>query len=336
MTTAANTEPLLQVRNLKVHFKTGRGRETVMAVDGVDFDVLPGETFGLIGESGSGKSTIGRVIACLLNPSSGEILHLGTDLSKATRRDRRFKRRDFQIIFQDPHAALDPRMSILQSVREPLDAIGAGTRAERDVIARELLDRIGLGAYYIDRYPHELSGGQKQRVNIARALTIRPKLIACDEVVSALDVSIKSDILNLFVELQAEYGLTYVFITHDLGVVSHISDRVAVMYLGRFVELGPTAEVTGKPLHPYTRALMSAEPVPLPRGMRGDDQRIVLQGEIPSPISPPSGCRFRTRCWKATSRCAEQVPVWREIEPGRWIACHFPGDEAPQGMSTVL
>jgi oligopeptide/dipeptide ABC transporter ATP-binding protein len=325
MTTIANTDPLLTVRNLKVHFKTGRGRETIKAVDGVDFDVVPGETFGVIGESGSGKSTIGWVIACLLQPSAGEVRHLNTDLSKVSRRELRLKRRDFQIIFQDPNAALDPRMSILQSVREPLDVIGVGPRAE--TIARELLDRMGLGAYYLDRYPHELSGGQKQRVNIARALAVRPKLIVCDEVVSALDVSIKSDILNLFVELQAEYGLTYVFITHDLGVVAHISDRVAVMYLGRFMELGPTDEVTGKQYHPYTRALMSAEPMPLPREMRGNERRIVLRGEIPNPISPPSGCRFRTRCWKAVSRCAEQVPQWRLIGPGHWVACHFPGEE---------
>jgi oligopeptide/dipeptide ABC transporter ATP-binding protein len=213
-------------------------------------------------------------------------------------------------------------MRILSSVLEPLELAGEGTRAERLARAREALDRVGLPSEVGERYPHQLSGGQKQRVVIARALTLRPKLIVCDEVVAALDMSIRGDVLNLFADLQREFGLTYVFITHDLAVVSHISERIAVMYLGRFVELGPTESVSERPLHPYTQALLSAEPRPLPSSMRGDE-RIVLEGEIPSPIDPPSGCRFRTRCRYAQDLCANRTPDWRELAPGHWVACHF-------------
>ena len=216
-------------------------------------------------------------------------------------------------------------MSVLDSIREPLDIIGEGSRAERARIAQEMLERVGLRPEFGLRYPHELSGGQKQRINIARVLTVRPSVIVCDEVVAALDVSIRADILNLFAELQREFGLTYLFITHDLGVVSHVSSRIAVMYLGKFMELGPAEEIAERPLHPYTQALLSAEPIPLPSSMRAT-RRIILQGEIPSPTNPPSGCRFRTRCPFAQAVCASEMPEWREAAPGRFVACHFAGE----------
>ena len=315
-------DPIVSVRDLEVGFQTMDRRATVKAVDGVSFDVRRGETFGIIGESGSGKTTIGRALVFLLKPTAGAILHNGVDPQALPRRQFQRHRRDYQIIFQDPNAALNPRMTIVSSVLEPLELAGVGTKAERLSRAREAMDRVGLPQELGERYPHQLSGGQKQRVIIARALTLRPKLIVCDEVVAALDMSIRGDVLNLFAELQRDLGLTYVFITHDLSVVSHISDRIAVMYLGRFVELGPTESVSGRPLHPYTQALLSAEPLPLPSTMRSD-RRIILQGEIPSPIDPPSGCRFRTRCQYAQSVCAEQAPAWRELEPDHWVACHF-------------
>jgi len=324
--TSAATEtrgnPIVSVRDLQVRFQTTDRRATVKAVDGVNFDVRRGETFGIIGESGSGKTTIGRALVFLLKPTAGSILHDGIDPQALPRKQFQSHRRDYQIIFQDPNAALNPRMTILASVLEPLDLAGTGTSAERLARAREAIDRVGLPQEIGERYPHQLSGGQKQRVVIARALTLRPKLIVCDEVVAALDMSIRGDVLNLFAELQRDLGLTYVFITHDLSVVSHISERIAVMYLGRFVELGPTDGIAERPLHPYTQALLSAEPLPLPSTMRSD-RRIILQGEIPSPIDPPSGCRFRTRCWKAESICAEQEPPLELKAPNQTVACHF-------------
>jgi oligopeptide/dipeptide ABC transporter ATP-binding protein len=320
--TGTRHDAIVSVRDLEVRFQTSDRRATVKAVDGVSFDVRRGETFGIIGESGSGKTTIGRALVFLLKPTAGAILHNGIDPQGLPRKQFRSHRRDYQIIFQDPNAALNPRMTILSSVLEPLELACAGTRAERKRRAEDALDRVGLPAEVGERYPHQLSGGQKQRVVIARALTLRPKLIVCDEVVAALDMSIRGDVLNLFAELQRELGLTYVFITHDLSVVSHISERIAVMYLGRFVELGPTENVSARPLHPYTQALLSAEPLPLPSTMRSD-RRIILQGEIPSPIDPPSGCRFRTRCHLAQPVCSAEVPDWRELAPDHWVACHF-------------
>lgn len=319
------TAPIVSVQDLRVRFATQDRRETVKAVDGVSFDVVPGETFGIIGESGSGKSTLGRAVVCLLKPSEGKVLLGGTDPYAIPSGELRRRRRAFQIIFQDPNAALNPRMNVLDSIREPLDIAGEGTRATRNRIAQEMLERVGLRPEFGARYPHELSGGQKQRINIARVLTVRPSLIVCDEVVAALDVSIRADILNLFAELQREFGLTYLFITHDLGVVSHVSTRIAVMYLGRFMELGPADAIAERPLHPYTQALLSAEPIPLPSGMR-EVRRIILQGEIPSPTNPPGGCRFRTRCPHAQPVCASNIPDWREAAPGRFVACHFAGD----------
>jgi oligopeptide/dipeptide ABC transporter ATP-binding protein len=320
--TDTRADLIVSVRGLEVCFQTTDRRATVKAVDGVNFDVRRGETFGIIGESGSGKTTIGRALVFLLKPTAGAILHDGVDPLSLPRKEFQSHRRDYQIIFQDPNAALNPRMTIVSSVLEPLELARAGTTAKRLACAHDAMERVGLPKEIGERYPHQLSGGQKQRVIIARALTLRPKLIVCDEVVAALDMSIRGDVLNLFAELQRDLGLTYVFITHDLSVVSHISDRIAVMYLGRFVELGPTEDVSERPLHPYTQALLSAEPLPLPSSMRSD-RRIILQGEIPSPIDPPSGCRFRTRCRYVQPVCAEQTPGWRELMPDHWVACHF-------------
>jgi oligopeptide/dipeptide ABC transporter ATP-binding protein len=317
---AANV--IVSVRDLVVQFQTQDRKATVKAIDGVNFDVRRGETFGIIGESGSGKTTVGRALVFLQKPTAGAILHNGVDPQQLPARQFQAHRRDYQIIFQDPNAALNPRMSIINSVLEPLQLARAGDAEARRSRALEAMDRVGLAKEVSDRYPHQISGGQKQRVLIARALTLRPKLIVCDEVVAALDMSIRGDVLNLFAELQRDLGLTYVFITHDISVVSHISDRVAVMYLGRFVELGPTEDLAERPLHPYTQALLSAEPVPLPSSMRSD-RRILLHGEIPSPIDPPSGCRFRTRCQYAQPLCAEKTPDWRELRPDHWVACHF-------------
>lgn len=316
--------PIVSVENLRIRFPTQDRRETVKAVDGISFAIEPGETFGVIGESGSGKSTLGRAVVCLLKPSDGRVLHGDIDPYTLPAAELRRRRRAYQIIFQDPNAALNPRMTILDSIREPLDILGEVPRAERNRRALEMLDRVGLRSDFAARYPHELSGGQKQRINIARVLTVRPRLVVCDEVVAALDVSIRADILNLFAGLQREFGLTYLFITHDLGVVSHISSRIAVMYLGRFMELGPAEALVRQPLHPYTEALLSAEPIPLPAAMRGA-RRILLRGEIPSPTDPPSGCRFRTRCPAARAVCAADEPEWRELNPGHFVACHFAG-----------
>jgi oligopeptide/dipeptide ABC transporter ATP-binding protein len=319
---------VLTVRGLRILFPTRDGGETVKAIDGMDFEVRSGETFGVIGESGSGKTTLGRALVSLLAPSEGQVLHDGIDPATLSTRAFRSHRRDYQIIFQDPNAALNPRMTIIDSVVEPMEIMGEGNAASRRRRGIELLERVGLSADAADRYPHQLSGGQKQRVNIARVLTLRPKVIVCDEVVAALDVSIRGDVLNLFADLQREFGLTYVFITHDISVVSHISDRIAVTYLGRLMELGRTEDVIEHPLHPYTRALLSAEPIPLPSHLRLD-RRIILEGEIPSPVAPPSGCRFRTRCPSAQPRCSEQVPAWREIKPGHRVACHFATADGP-------
>jgi peptide/nickel transport system ATP-binding protein/oligopeptide transport system ATP-binding protein len=320
--------PVIEARALRVLFPTRDGFETVKAVDGVDFAVEQGETLGIIGESGSGKTTIGRALVSLISPTDGTILHQGADFRSLSRSEFRQRRRAYQIIFQDPNAALNPRRTILDSVTEPLEIAGIRDARSRQRTALELLSHVGLRPEMGSRFPHQLSGGQKQRVNIARVLTLRPKLIVCDESVAALDVSIRGDILNLFADLQREFGLTYAFITHDISVVSHVSDRVAVMYLGKFMELGRAEEVIDHPLHPYTHALLSAEPKPIPSALR-QDRRIILAGEVPSPISPPSGCRFRTRCPSAQKVCAEQVPEWRELTPGHYAACHFSTKEGP-------
>lgn len=314
-------QPIIDAEDISVLFPVQGSRQPLRAVDGVSLSVLPRETFGIIGESGSGKSTLGRVLVCLQNPTLGTIRHKGQDPNTLRRSELRHHRRDYQMIFQDPNASLNPRMPVGISVREPLDIEKRMTRSAKEQKVFELMDRVGLHKELAYRYPHELSGGQKQRANIARAITCTPEVIVCDEAVAALDVSIQADVLNLLAELQDEYGLTYVFVSHDLGVVSHISDRIAVMYLGKFMEFGPANALMNTPLHPYTQALLSAEPLPLPPSMR-TGKRIVLEGEIPSPVNPPSGCRFRTRCPIATDLCAAQVPEWRQAGDNHWVACH--------------
>jgi oligopeptide/dipeptide ABC transporter ATP-binding protein len=312
----------VQVSDLLVTFGNARRGSLIRAVDGVSFSVGKGEIFGVIGESGSGKSTLGRCLVCLLRPGGGTVLHDGVDPFRFSRRELNRHRRKYQIVAQDPNAAFDPRMTILQSICEPLDIAGQGSRAERREKAFEMLDRVSLAPEMANRYPHEISGGQKQRANIARALMLDPNVIVCDEVVAALDVSIQADMLNLFARLQERFNLTYVFISHDLRVVSHISDRIAVMYFGKIVETGPAHAVIDTPLHPYTEALRSAEPEVVSQAGQAR-RRIILQGEIPSAIAPPAGCRFHTRCPRMRDICRTEEPPQRELLPGRHVACHF-------------
>lgn len=312
--------PALSVQGMTVSF--GRTRSIVRAVDGVSFTVAPGEIFGIIGESGSGKSTLGRAAVAMLTPSAGEVRHGTVDPFALGRRELNAHRRKYQIIAQDPNAAFNPRMTILESVMEPMAIAGTGTRAERRARALEMLETVALSPEMANRYPHELSGGQKQRANIARALVLDPEVLVCDEVVAALDVSIQAEMLNLFWRLKRDFSLTYLFISHDLNVVSHISDRVAVMYFGKIMEIGPADDVMNRPLHPYSEALRSAEPEIAAYQARARE-RIILQGEIPSALNPPSGCRFHTRCPRAVELCAGTEPEQRELLPGRFVACHF-------------
>ena len=312
---------LMEVRDLQIFFSLGGQRGSVKAVNGVSFDVFRGETLGVIGESGSGKTTLGRALVSLVQPTEGRIFQDAVDPAKLSPKQFRNHRRNYQIIFQDPNAALNPRMRIIDSLMEPLQVQGQKERIDMEQIALDALTRVGLSHEHAQRFPHQFSGGQKQRIVIARALVLRPKVLVCDEVVAALDVSIRGEILNLFKQLQREFDLTYVFITHDLSVVSHISDRIAVMYLGCLMELGPAETVSVNPLHPYTQALLSANPEPLPTHLR-TKTRIMLKGEIPSPVNPPSGCSFRTRCPIAELQCEQFRPQWREIRPSHWIACH--------------
>jgi oligopeptide transport system ATP-binding protein len=319
---------LLEVSDLVKHFAVGGGllgrtTGTVRAVEGVSFTIRRGETLGLVGESGCGKTTTGRCILQLERPTSGRIVFEGIELTALSDEALRDVRRRIQVIFQDPYASLNPRMTVGQILDEPLKVHGIlpapAARARR---VRELLAQVGLLPQHARRYPHQLSGGQRQRVGVARALAMEPALIVCDEPVSALDVSIQAQIINLLETLQAEFGLTYLFIAHDLSVVRHISDRVAVMYLGRLVELADRTALYEDPLHPYTRALLSAVPIPDP-ALEAKRERIVLRGEVPSPLRPPSGCVFHPRCPIATGRCAAEVPPLREIRPGHWAACHL-------------
>jgi oligopeptide/dipeptide ABC transporter ATP-binding protein len=287
------------------------------AVDDVSFTVEPGETLGLVGESGCGKSTLAQTIIRLYEPTAGEVIFEGQDVANAKGGRLRAMRRDMQMIFQDPYSSLDPRMTVGGIIGEPLKNFGVSDRGER---VRELLHVVGLNPYFINRYPHEFSGGQRQRIGVARAIALRPKLVLCDEPVSALDVSIQAQVLNLLRDLQAQFNLTYLFIAHNLAVVAHISDRIGVMYLGKLVELGSTEAITVDPKHPYTKALLSAVPVP---DRRANRQRIILTGEVPSPLNPPPGCRFSSRCPLAADLCREQEPEFRDIGDGRRVACHF-------------
>jgi oligopeptide/dipeptide ABC transporter ATP-binding protein len=314
----ATTEKLLEAKDLVKHFPVEGTDKVLRAVDGVSFFIRTGETLGLVGESGCGKSTVGRCILRLYDVTAGSVFFENVDITALSAGELRDRRRDMQIIFQDPYSSLDPRLNILSIVAEPLVIHRVGGRQERRERVAELLSKVGLDPTYMDRYPHEFSGGQRQRIGIARALALNPKLIVCDEPVSALDVSVQAQVVNLLQDLQQELGLTYLFISHGLAVVEHISDRVAVMYLGKIVEIADASDLYADPLHPYTRALLSAIPIPDPKHKR---DRIVLKGDVPTPIDPPSGCRFRTRCPWAIEECAQVVPELREIKPGHTAAC---------------
>lgn len=327
----SSAETVLEARNLTKHYPIKKGvlKRTVghvKAVDGVSFDLRAGETLGVVGESGCGKSTLGRLLVQLEAPTSGELRFEGQDVLSASRNDVRRMRRDIQIVFQDPYTSLNPRKTVGDIIGEPFDihptVVPKGGRGKR---VRELLDLVGLNPEHINRYPHQFSGGQRQRIGIARGIALNPKVLVCDEPVSALDVSVQAQVVNLMEKLQDELGLAYVFIAHDLSVVRHISDRVAVMYLGQIAEIGDRDQIYNHPTHPYTQALLSAVPVPDPR-LRGTRDQIMLTGDVPSPANPPKGCRFHTRCWKAQERCVEEMPVL-ETHPdrasGHLSACHF-------------
>jgi peptide/nickel transport system ATP-binding protein len=334
------TTNLLEVTGLERHFAITKGAllrrkvGAVRAVDGVDFSVRAGETLGLVGESGCGKTTTGRLVTRLLEPTGGRIVLDGRDITHLSRAAMRPVRRDVQMIFQDPYGSLNPRHTVGSIVSAPFRVQRIPTPKGTKRAVQDLLELVGLSPEHYNRYPHEFSGGQRQRIGVARALALRPKLIVCDEPVSALDVSIQAQVVNLLEDLQDELNLTYLFIAHDLSVVRHISDRVAVMYLGKIIELADRDSLYAAPRHPYTVSLMSAVPVPDPaRRQRAQRRRILLTGDVPSPINPPSGCRFRTRCWKAQDVCAVQEPPLRPLAPGHVAACHFPVEpgEQPEG-----
>ncbi|HUR51730.1 MAG TPA: dipeptide ABC transporter ATP-binding protein [Mycobacteriales bacterium] len=320
---------LLSVRDLRKHFPVTRGVifqkqvGAVKAVDGLSFDVAKGETLGVVGETGCGKSTMGRLVTRLLEPTGGTIAFEGKDITHLSRRDMRPMRKDIQIIFQDPYSSLNPRHTIGTIVGAPFHLQGVKTEQGVKRQVQDLLALVGLNPEHYNRWPHEFSGGQRQRIGIARALALRPKLIVCDEPVSALDVSIQAQVINLLADLQDEFDLTYLFIAHDLSVVRHISDRVAVMYLGKIVETGDRIGLYEHPMHPYTHALLSAVPVPDPEKEK-ERERILLQGDVPSPLNPPPACRFHTRCWKAQAICKQVEPPLVQISPGHEVACHFP------------
>ena len=316
---------ILQVKDLRMWFPINRGvlqRHVgdVKAVDGISFDIYKGETLGLVGESGCGKSTTGRAILQLYRPTGGEVIFNNRDLTVLKGDQLRAMRREMQMIFQDPYASLNPRMTVGNIVGEPLEVHGIGTKAERQDRVRELLAVVGLNPYFINRYPHEFSGGQRQRIGVARALAVNPSFIVCDEPISALDVSIQAQVINLLEDLQDQFGLTYLFIAHDLSVVRHISDRIAVMYLGKIMEIADRDALYENPMHPYTQALLSAVPIPDP-AIEEKRQRIILEGDVPSPANPPKGCNFSTRCPKVMDVCREQEPAFRDYGGGHFVAC---------------
>ena len=321
-------KPFIEVEHLRQYFPAGgfgKNRKYVQAVDDVSFTIAKGETLGLVGESGCGKTTTGRSMLRLYEPTGGKFTYDGEtifDVGNKVYAEMLPYRKKMQIVFQDPYASLDPRMTVGDIVGEAIDVHKlAANKQERYDLIIEMLRRVGLNSEHANRYPHEFSGGQRQRVGIARALAVNPEFIVCDEPISALDVSIQAQVINMFEDLQEEMGLTYLFIAHDLSVVKHISDRIGVMYLGRMVELAESHELTEHPVHPYTKSLISAIPIADPKIAKAS-KRIVLEGDVPSPLNPPSGCRFRTRCPYATEKCAEEVPVWREITDGHYVACH--------------
>ena len=318
---------LVQIKGLKKYFPITQGiifqRKVadVKAVDGLDFSITKGETLGLVGESGCGKSTTGRSILQLYRPTAGEVIFQGKDLAKIQGEELRKMRRNLQMIFQDPYASLNPRMTVGDIIGEPLEVHNIAKGKDKKDRVQELLQVVGLNPYFVNRYPHEFSGGQRQRIGIARALAVQPDFIVCDEPISALDVSIQAQIINLLEELQGKFNLTYLFIAHDLSVVRHISDRVAVMYLGKIVELTDRDSLYKTPLHPYTKALLSAVPIPDPV-VEEKRERIILTGDVPSPVNPPSGCRFHTRCPVAIEKCKTEDPAWRDAGNNHWVACH--------------
>jgi len=320
--------PLIRVEHLTKHFPITRGLifqkqvGAVQAVDDLNFEIFQGETFGMVGESGCGKSTTGRAVLQLHKPTNGKVYYENTELTTAPAQTMQRMRRNMQIIFQDPYASLNPRMTVGSIIAEPLEVHNIGTGEERRERVQDLLRLVGLNPYFVNRYPHEFSGGQRQRIGVARALALEPKFIVCDEPISALDVSIQAQVVNLLEKLQDELGLTYLFIAHDLSMVRHISDRVSVMYLGKMVELAARNELYTNPLHPYTKALLSAVPIPDPL-QENKRKRIILEGDVPSPIRPPSGCRFHPRCPIAEEICSQAVPEWREAATDHWVACHL-------------
>ncbi len=324
---SSEVDYLLEVTDLQMHFPINKGIifqkqvGAIKAVDGISFNMYKGETLGLVGESGCGKSTTGRAILQLYRPTAGNVVFEGTDLTKTTGESLRKMRRRMQMIFQDPYASLNPRMTVGSIIGEPLEVHGIGkTKTERQQRVQELLKVVGLNPYFVNRYPHEFSGGQRQRIGIARALAVNPAFIVCDEPISALDVSIQAQIINLLEDLQDELGLTYLFIAHDLSVVRHISDRIAVMYLGKIVELAHRDELYEKPMHPYTQALLSAVPIPDPV-IENKRQRIILEGDVPSPANPPNGCHFCTRCPRVMDVCREEEPPFKDYGGGHMVAC---------------
>ena len=323
------TEPILKLEGLKKHFNTTTGgafnkqKAVLKAVDGIDLEVAPGETIGLVGESGCGKTTAGRTILKLYEPTDGKIIFDGEDITNLSAAKMKPYRRQMQMIFQDPYASLNPRQTIGTIIANMFDIQGITPPGGVENEVRGLMERVGLNPEHINRYPHEFSGGQRQRIGVARAIALKPKLIVADEPVSALDVSIQAQVVNLLEDLQNEFNLSYIFVAHDLSVVQHISDRVVVMYLGKVMEQADKVDLFNKPRHPYTKALLSAVPVADPIEGR-KRERIMLQGDLPSPINPPSGCVFNTRCWKATDKCRTEVPQLLEISPKHKVACHFP------------
>ncbi|CAH1204543.1 ATP-binding cassette domain-containing protein [Paenibacillus sp. LjRoot153] len=320
-TLAKSEQPILQIRNMKKHFNLGNGK-ILKAVDNFSIEIKRGETFGLVGESGCGKSTAGRTIIKLYDATEGEVIFDGEDVHKLTGKKLKEFNRNMQMVFQDPYASLNPRMTVGNIIAEGIDIHGLYKGAKRKERVMELLRAVGLNDEHASRFPHEFSGGQRQRIGIARALAIEPKFIIADEPISALDVSVQAQVVNLFKRLQKEMGLTYLFIAHDLAMVKHISDRIGVMYLGNLVEVTTSDALYAKPLHPYTQSLLSAIPIPDPEVER-TRERIILQGDVPSPLNPPSGCPFRTRCPQAMAKCADSMPPSKEVEPNHFVACHL-------------